>query len=388
MMDLVRVDPTTWLPIGAPITHYSALIWTEKFFERSEFELTTPAVHHTMGLLPQGTLVTLRQSKEVMRVSKLTITTDDQDREVLKVTGKSLTSYISHRVLGEKRNVKYQAMNASNLGSGLIILYNSFVNTQAWDLTTGLAATYKNPKDAIPNVAITDSTGEIFAGTSGAAQQRWLDPGYIDTPLLNFFSERPYGLRVLRPKNTTYKIAVATNRVITATWTEDIPELCFDVFAGTDRSYEQVAVAPVIFDTEIDDLIRPNYLLSEELLKTEVHISLNDKALFARSADLSGLERRVLFLDGGDPEEGYNATAWEAYNVKLAEGLLEDNKSVVMIDGEVSPQSKLKYERDYFLGDYVSVRGRYGAIAKARVSEYIRAYGEQGEVSYPSLVYT
>lgn len=386
MIDLVRVDPVTWLPVGAPLKHYSSLIWTEKFFQRSEFTLTTYAVTYTKNQLPLGSLVTLRQSKEVMRVSSMAIAVDDQDREVLTLSGKSITSYISHRVIGEKRNVKYQAMNSSNLGSGLILLYNSFVNDQAWDLTTGLSAYYKNPKDAIPNLAITDSTGEIFAGTAGTAQQRWLDPGYIDSPLLNFFSERPYGLRVLRPTVSTYKITVATNQAITATYTENISELCIDVFKGEDRSYEQTALAPVIFDTEIDDLMRPNYLFSLENEKTEVHISLNDKALFAHSSDPEGLDRRVMFLDGGDPEAGYNATDWEAYNVKTAEGLLEENISVSIVDGEVSPQSKIKFGRDYFLGDYVSIRGRYGAVSKARVSEYIRAYGEQGEVSYPSLV--
>lgn len=386
MIDLVRVDPTTWLPIGAPVKHYSALIWTEKFFQRSEFELTTYALQYTQNLLPLGSLVTLRQSKEVMRVTKMTVATDDQDREVMTLHGKSLTSYISHRTIGEKRNVKYQAMNSSNLGSGLILLYNSFVNDQALDLTTGLSAYYKDPKDAIPNLVITDSTGEIAAGTAGATQQRWLDPGYVESPLANFFSERPYGLRILRPKNTTYKITVASNQAITATLTTDIPELCLDVFKGVDRSYEQVDVAPVIFDAEIDDLMRPSYLLSLENAKTEVHIALNDKALFAQSSDPSGLDRRVMFLDGGDPEAGYNAAAWEAYNIKTAEGLLEDNKQVAIVDGEVSPQSQIKFGRDYFLGDYVSIRGRYGAISKARVSEYIRAYGEQGEVSYPSLV--
>lgn len=388
MLDLTRISKVDWLPFGAPITHYSSLIWTEKFLEPSEFVLETYVIAKTMELLPEGTLVSLRQSREVMQVSKLIIDTDDAGVEILKVYGSSLSSYISHRTIGEKRNVKYKAMFGSNLESGLILLYNSFVNDQAWDLTTGSAAYYKNPKDAIPNVAVTDSTGEIFDGTHGDAQQRWLEPGYIDGPIRNFFSERPYGLRILRPKATTYKIAVAQNGTVSCTLTNNIPELCFDVFKGVDRSYGQSVVTPIIFDTDIDDLVNPGYLLTSENLKTEVHIALNDKAVFANSSDLSGLDRRVMFLDGGDPEEGYNVTDWESYNVKTAQDLLATNTRLVMVDGEVSPQSKLRFGRDYFLGDYVSVRGKYGAISKARVSEFIRAYGSNGEVGYPALVYT
>jgi hypothetical protein len=388
MIDLVQVDPETWMPIGAPITHYTSLIWSENFFEPSTFELESPAVNHIQQALPIGSLVTLRQSREIMIVETHILETDEEDNDIAKISGRSLTSYTKHRTIGGQRGVKYQAMNSSNLGSGIIMLANSFVNTQAVDFTTGLAATYKNPKDAIPNAVITDSTGELYSGTAGASQQRWLEPGTLDEPLRNFFLERPYGLRILRPKTSTFKVTVTQSGISSVVWTDDIPQLCFDVFKGIDRSTEQSLVAPVIFDATADDLISPNVVRSQAGLKTEIHIALNDKVLFARSSDLSGLDRRVMFLDGGDPESGYDATAWDAYNVKLAEDLLEANKTTTLVDGEVSPQTKLRFGTDYFLGDYVAVRGNYGAVSKALVSEYIYAYGENGYVNYPVLVST
>lgn len=387
MIDLVVVDPVTWLPIGAPLSYYNSLIWTERFLEDSDMVLKTYDVKRTMELLPLMSLVSIRQSKELIIVENHSIETDENDVEFLTVTGRSLTSYLHHRVIGEKRNVKYQAMNSSPLGSGLILLYNSFVNDQAWDLTTGTSAYYKNPNDAIPNCVITDSTGEIAAGTSGPSEQRWLEPGTIDGPIRNFFREKPYGLRALRPKNSTNKITVAQNQVISSTFVTNIPQLCIDVFTGVNRSADQTVNPPVIFDTEIDDLINPNYLYSVGGLKTEVHIALNDQAVFARRSDYSGLGRRVLFLDGGDPEEGFDPSQWDDYNIRVAQALLASRGQMSIVDGAVSPQSKVRYGVDYNLGDLVSVRGRYGLINKARVTEYIRAYDAgTGYTNYPTLI--
>lgn len=386
-MDLTLIDPSSWMPIGAPVTHYRTLIWNERFFEPSSFELTSYAVAKTREALPLGALVSLRQSREIMQVEQHEITLEGEGVETLKVTGQSLTSYLDHRVIGEKRGTKYKANNNSYLASGLLLLYNSFVNSAAWDLTTRTSAYYKNPKDAIPNSAVTDSTGELADGTQGLSLQQWLEPGTIKEPVRNFLSYRPYGLRIVRPPHSAYKISITQAGVFSYPWTNNITELCFDVFKGVDRSFEQSVVPAVIFDTDIDDLINPNYMLSVGSLKTEVHICLDTKAIFAQSSDPSGLDRRVIFLDGGAPEDGFDQTEWENYNLGVANGVLDDHKELALVDGEVSPQSKLRFGVDYFLGDVVSVRGQYGAMSTARVTEFIRAKDENGIVSYPGLSY-
>lgn len=386
-MDLTVIDSSTWMPTGAPLTHYKSLIWTERYVDTSSFELTTYAVKHTMDKLPLGTLVSLRQSREVMRVESHEITHEGNEVQVLTVRGYSLTSYLDYRVIGEKRGKKYQAMTNSNLASAAVLLYNSFVNPDAFDLTIRAAAYYKNPKDAIPNVAVTESTGEFATSTQGPGSLRYLNPGTIREPVKNFLLYRPYGLRIVRPPYSAYKISVAQDGVVTYPWTEDITELCFDLYKGIDRSSEQSTNEAVVFDTEIDDLIQPSYLLGVKSVRTEAHICLDTKAVFAQSSDPSGLSRRVIFLDGGEPETGFDQTEWEDHNIAVAEKLLEDYKRVSIVDGEVSPQSKIKFNRDYFLGDLVTVRGRYGALSQARVTEFIRAQDENGETNYPGLSY-
>ena len=386
-LDIMAFSPTTWLPTSSPLTHFSSMIWSEKFFEHSEFELRTHDVRRTMDLLPLGSLVGLRQSKEIMMVERQVIETDDNGFELLTISGRSLTSFIEYRVIGEKRGNKYQAMVGTNLESGLILLYNSLVNDQAWDLTTGAAAYYKNPDDAIPNLIVTDSTGELSEPVvDDPSQQRWLDPGTISDPIRNFFSERPYGLRILRPKNTVHKVSVTPTGTVSSALTFDSPDLCLDVYVGKDRSVEQTDIAAVVFDTEVDDLITPGYSFGITNLRTEAHICLPDKAILHESESATGLNRRVIFIDAGDPEEGYNATEWESYNVRAAGNLLEEQTRIHIVEGEVSPQSRLVFGTDYDLGDLVTVRGKYGSISKARVSEYIRAYDENGVVNYPSLI--
>lgn len=394
-MDLFVVDPVTWLPTGAPVYFYDSLIWTERFLEPSEMELETKAVKEIRDVLPLETLVSIRQSKEVMMIEEHIIDTDEQGVETLTVRGKSLTTYLRHRVVGEKRGNKYEmALEYSNLDAGLVVLYNAFVNDAAFDLTTATAAYYKKVEDRIPNCVITDSSGT----DPGTPLHRWINPGSVENVILNWFGERPIGLRMVRPPYSSQVVSVDQTGAITRTPVTDGLELCFDVYDGEDRSHLQTTNTPVILDVEHNDLMLPNYLLSVLNFKSEAHIALNDKTIFAHNNQvledeetpmdqLSGLKRRVIFVDAGEPEEGADAAKFEADSIKSAEEALEDHKKFAAVDGGVSPQTEIQFGVDYFLGDFVSVRGRYGSMTKTRVTEYIRTEDATGEESYPTLVY-
>lgn len=394
-MDLVVINPDTWYPEGAPIKHYSSLIWTERYSSVGEFQLKTFAVSKTLEELPLGSLVSIRGSTEIMMVLKHNIDTDSKGVEALTVTGKSLTFLCDYRVIGEIRGIKYRSFNHSALMSAAKLLYNAFVNATNYDMTLDPPATryYKSIRDVIPDTTVTLSTNEIETGSQGPLIRRYFEPGNMGNPLRELLSYRPYGLRIVKPPHTAYVVTVATDGAATRTLTQDIQTMSFDIYAGKDRSHTQTSEKAVIFDVEIDDLMLPNYMFSLEDYRTEAWIGLNNKAIFAYTKDdpnastLSGIERRLIYIDGGDPEEGYTPEEWDSHSTENAESILETHKKTSLIDGGVSAQSKLKYLRDYFLGDIVSVRGRYGPVSRARVTEFIRTDDERGEEGYPSLVY-
>jgi hypothetical protein len=398
-MDLLTLDSTTWLPnTGSPVHYYDSLIWTEKFFEPSEFELVTHAVKHMRDSLPLWTLVAVHQSDEVMMVEEHIIDTDEQGLETLTIRGRSLTSYLKHRVVGPKRQKKYEmAASYTPQEAGMVVLYNSFVNDQAFDLTIGAAATYKNIKDVIPNCDITDSCG---ADTDTSAP-RWIEPGVVEDVVANWFTERPHGIRIIRPPRSSCNVVtVEQSGDVYSLPASDFANLSIDVYEGTDRSHTQDVVTPVILDVNDRDLILPNYLFSIRNFKSASHIAMNDKALEAYNqqefegdectcSERTGLERRVRFHDAGDPEDGSIAAEFEADTIKTAEETLRENLRLSLVDGEVSEQADQKFGESYFLGDIVSLRGKYGVITKARVSEYIRTEDDSnvgGDEGYPTLV--
>lgn len=393
-MDLIRLNPETWYPEKDVITNYETLIWTERFAGISEFELESYAVSELMALLPIWTPVSLVQSEEVMLVEEHIIKTDAEGIETIKIKGKSMTSYLHHRTIGELQGVQYEtAQSYYPLDIGLVVLYNSFVNGQAWDITRNIAASYKDPKDKIPNLSITDSTTKAQVGIN---TKRYISPGYIYDPIYAWFRAGDYGLRTYRPPHTAKKVSVTNAGLISKTMTENITDLCLDVYHGTDRTTKLFTKTPVILDIERDDLILPNYYFSISNFKNSGHIVLDNKTIFVSSKQspapgelapdkLSGVRRRVRFFEAGRPEEGSDLAAFESEVSKAAIESMKSNYRDYMVDGELSSQSEWKFGRDFFLGDLIHIRGRYGALSKGLVTEFIRSETQDWENSYPSI---
>lgn len=392
LVDLFVIDPITWKPIGAPIYKYESLIWTERYFSDSEFELKTVAVDEMIRKIPVETLVGIRQSEEIMIVEENLIETDDLGVSKLTVKGRSLTSYTHHRVVGEIRSVKYALKKEyTNLDAGLLVLYNSLINNTTFDYTKNESVYFKKVADAISNAAISDSS----TSTNTEVATRWITTGPIDKIVKDWFSSEPFGFRIIRPNSSLKHISIDANGNVVRTLSNDSQKMCFDVYSGIDRSRTQSKVRPVIIDVEHNDLNRPNYLRSISTLKTTAHIATDTKTLFAYnpqesdppSEDATGLKHRVLYLDGGEPEEGASATEFEADVIKSAKETLLDYRKYSLVDGAVSPDSSVRFGTDYFLGDIVSVRGRYGVITNYRVIEFIRSVEGTIEESYPTLAY-
>lgn len=400
-MDLVKIVSPSWHIDGEPIREYSSLIWTERFFEDSEFQLISYDVAGILQNLPCGSFVSLRESKEVMRVESHNIETDETTNlQKITVKGKSLTSYRYHRTLGYRREKRYiMSRSYYSEQAALVILYNSFVNTQAYDLTRATAASYKDPDDAFPNTIITSTT----TLPAGAVNKRWLAAGYIDEPLRRFLSRVPLGFRVVRPPFDTFKVLVDNAGVVT--YNQIDPEgpyypygwdsLCFDIYEVEDRSHDNGNNLPVIFDTDMDDFAAPSYFEDVGNFKSVAHSVLESKSLYSYTdqpeisspSTLSGPDRRVLFRDAGVPEDGFTQSEWDANVQEDAVEELQGYYKEKLMDGEISKTSQKQFKRDYNLGDTVSVRTPYLPMFKARVTEYIRSQENEEEIGYPTLTY-
>lgn len=419
----------------------SSKIWTERFLGIGEFELTTPDVDRVAALLPEDMLITHAETKEVMIVETQTIADDENGVPTLTVKGRDLRLFLDNRFVdgpyGKRRKMRKQY---SPLGAAGVLLWQAFDNGSGKDVTRGDSASSTaekndyswNTLDKIPNVAITDS------GVNGTSKRWWLEKGTLGPQLQKIMLKGDIGIRCIRPEPDgssdatilTVKTNLADRGDIVRTWTTGITALRFDLYTGIDRSEGQSVVDPVIFSTIEGNVSKAQYLWSLANFRTIVElmssVNIADYGRNAEQKAYSGIQRRVLALDVGEPEIDdapekpdelkSNATAaqkaaraaamddwiddyaaWknkrDAIVAEFKEDAADDAAREMknyrrerIFTGDISPLNPYEYGVHYNLGDTVTMYGDYDVARDMIVAEFTRAENENGETGIPGLV--
>ena len=439
-MDFVRLGlaySTSYIP-DMIIEGYNSLVWHEKHVDGGQFELKSFDVQGLMQLLPEDTLVSHLETKEVMQVLNHTINVvgeGEDARPEITITGKSATDILAHRwVEGTYGKRRYMRHRYTATSAACVLIWQAVNNTTGKDVTRGDTVSGGEPEndyswntlDAIPNVVVTESVS-----SEGSVGGRILEQGMLLPQLQTLLSHQDLGIRCLRPvlPNTMTVISVdsalATRGIIRRTSVDNTPSLCFEVYDGIDRS------ETVKFSQLQGHIASPEYVISSENLKTHVEMKSGVAEIFDvyRPGDsgLAGWRRKTMEFDAGSPEipaeparprrPKSNATRaqknayaqaydswydrWQTWNDRrhtiitdfrndssayaLAKMKLE-NSRIRVISGDISDVSPYQYKVHYNLGDYVTLVGDYGITSKVMVKEYIRTEDANGDRGYPGLV--
>ena len=389
-MDIFRLDPTTYQP-DALLEGYNSMIWTERHLGAGDFEFKTSEVFPTMPLLPEGTLLSLLDSSEVMIVESRVIEEDSEGRPELKVTGRSFETFLENRILlaAVYRTPWLTTKTYTPSEMAELLLWNHLVNTTGEDPTRP-DWTIDN-KTGIPNIVVTDSA--ILPET---AKGWWLEEGDVYSLFQGFLSLGVLGIRNVRPHNTSADVVTfdttrtATRGNVIKTAKTNIQELRLDVYSGIDRTRYQTDREPVMFHYDSGHIDNPSYLFSTKEYKTMVTISASFGSVnvypeaFASNDQLTGYQRRTLFMDGGDMGE-QDFQTFLAVLVQKAQMELKKHQKLRLFDGAISPVSPYIYGKDYLLGDKVTLMAQYGFEQTMVVSEYVRTEDVDGDRGYPGL---
>lgn len=420
-MDVVRLGLpyTTEYKPDLLIEGWSSMIWTERFQEFGDFELRTPLVLETMRDLPEDTLISHLKTGEVMIVENREITMSAEGHYELVVTGRSLTSFLEHRHLEGKYKKRRPLRKAySPTGAAAVLLYNSIDNNTGKDVTREDDYVW-NETDRLPNVSITDSVP-----VDGSTEDWFVREGPMFPQLDKILTRGDLWVRTIRPSGTDATIikvrAFNERGDIDRTWTTDIQSLRFDLYKGLDRSHQQSVNPRVSFNYIHGDIEAAKYLFSIKDYKTacEVMSEVGGWDIYRNDTQkaFSGLKRRVMSIDFGEPEypdkpvdPGKNATqaqnnkyeedlaVWrnrvdnidtrfKNANAKDAETELRKRRKVSVFTGTVSPYAMHEFNRDYYLGDTVTMYGDFDQTETMIVTEYTIAEDAEGERSYPGLI--
>ncbi len=232
-----------------------------------EFELKTSRVNETLKLLPEMSLLTHRETKEVMMVETRSIGFDSDGHPELTVKGRSLDAFCEHRYLeGAYPKKKYKMAKTYTADeAAVVVLWNCLVNPSENDVTRAGPWT-RSLRDKIPDTVVTNSTN-----TTGNSKRRWLEGGQMHPQLLALLRQDKLGIRTIRPNSGPGKVAtVTTGDKGTISYFNDttITSLRWDLYNGVDRRQNQPDTKEIIFHYDSGHINDPSYLFSAADYKT------------------------------------------------------------------------------------------------------------------------
>lgn len=331
---------------------YESFIWTDRYYASGDFELFSAMREGVLSYIKQDYYLQNRDSEHVMIIEKLLISSDVEDGNRITITGGSLEAILARRVVWGQKTI------SGNLQNGIKTLL----------LENVISPTDNNRK--IDNFIFKASTDSSITALTIEAQ-------YTGDNLYDVIQ------KICEEKNIGFKVTLNDNK-----------QFVFELYSGTDRSYDQTVVPYVVFSPNFENIINSNYIESKSTLKNITLVGGEGEGASRKYTTVGngiGLNRRELFTDARDissdvgdgiilTDAEYTALLQQRGKEKLAE-----NKDITSFEGQVETTLMFKYGEDFFNGDVVQVANEYGHETKARILEIVMSENEEGTSVYPTF---
>lgn len=334
---------------------YESILWTDRYNKCGDFEIYTSMSDTVLSRIKQDYYIWTRDSEHVMIVEDIQITSDAEDGNNLIVVGRSLESVLDRRIIWK------QTVLSGNFQNGIKKLLDENVISPT------------NESRKINNFIFVESTDPAVTSLTLEAQ---FTGDNLYEAICNLCASKDIGFKI--------------------TLTDD-GKFAFQLYAGADRTYDQLINPHVVFSPSFENIINSNYLESKKSLKTVTLVAgegegsdRKTKEVAISSGGGSGLGRRELYTDARDISSTTdNGTLTEAeYNSQLEQRgkeKLADNTVTKTFEGEMETSKMFVYGEDFFMGDMVQIVNEFGIEAKARVVEMIHSQDENGIDFYPTF---
>ncbi len=348
-MDLLVLD--TNFETVAIIDTYESLIWTDRYNEYGDFEITFAMNAELLSILKEDYYLWLKESEHCMIIEDLEIASDIEDGDKLTVTGRSLESLLDRRIVWGQKVI------SGNFQNGVQTLLNEAI----------ISPTITERQ--IPNFEFIESTDTKITSLT-------LESQYMGETLYEVIKS------LCQEANIGFKIVLT-----------DDNKFAFSLYAGTDRSYDQTDNVYVVFSPNFENIINSNFYTSKANYKNVCLVGGEGEGASQKTASVgsaSGLDRRELYTDAGSVSsdtEGGTITEAE-YTAQLqAKGTdaLSEYTVSTAFEGEVEATKLFKYGEDFFIGDIVQIANEYGNEGSAYISELVISNDTEGLSIYPTF---
>lgn len=352
-MNPIRVINTNF-EIVTEIDRYTSAIVTRSWHGIGELELTINKYSPGASLLQRGVLLLVgaKMNKAyIIRHREIELTEDGKESENWKIKALSLKSILGQRLTLPPSNTSYD----NKQGPAETVMKHYITNNVI------------NPDDAnriIPLISIAPDQGR-GSNVSWRSRYKNLAEELAD---ISFSSGAGWNSKL---DITNHKFE-------------------FDIQEGRDLTASQNALPPVIFSPQFDSLRSLNYSESELNYRNVAYVAGQGEGTDRRVIELgdsTGMERYELFADARNVDEETDADPpqprpeQDIIDDLTAQGHKELDKMTQerYLEGQVLTKSPFIYEKDYDLGDIVTVQNKdWGVTMDVRITEIKEIYEEEG----------
>lgn len=299
---------------------YKSVIWSNRYYKTGDFEMQIPLVANVKENMQQDYYIyrdrdynngIIERPKIIEKVELV----ENESENSLLISGRDVSALLERRVIYPTK-----ILSGNYEASILSILDEHIVNP----------SDFKRKMDVIEieNTGLIADT--IDAQVTGDTVLAYLEKVSLD-----------------------YKIGYRVDFDITQ------KKFIFKVYKGVKRTINN----PVIISRKFDNLIKYNYVNDKQNYKNMAIVAGAgegvDRKVVKINDELSGLERRELYVDARDlsdkNSEGQTISESEyiAHLMQRGSEKLSENKIDITNSCEAEPNGIFKFNRDYFLGDEI-----------------------------------
>lgn len=332
------------------IDNADSVLWITRYNDIGQFEIYIPVTGDLLGMCKKDYVLTRDDDPAAMIIESIEITTDIEKGDYMRISGRSIESLLDRRSIFETTTINTSVTNA------IVQLLN---------------ANFIMPDDerrkfncfTIGNlVNISDRISTQFTGEN----------------LLDIIK------KLCKTYDLGFNIEI-----------DEYKNFKFNIYSGVDRSYNQTSNPYVVFSPEFDNVINSEYENDSSNSRTTVLVAgegegYNRKTALYEPIPMWGYELKELYVDARDlssSSDNGNLSYEEYRNLLLQRG---EEKYLKHVDienfiCEIEPRINYRYNEDYFIGDDVQVKDKYGTTYACKVVEVMETNDANGNSILPKF---
>lgn len=337
------------------IDTFESLIWTQRYNDPGDFELYTSTETLHLEDAKLDNYVRLKGTDQVMIIETIKVSTNPDSGVHLTISGRSLDSILYRRIIWPQIEI------SGNLQNGIKKLIDANVITP------------ESAERKISNFTFSMSEDSRITSLTHSGQ---------------YTGDNLYEVIQTICKNNDIGFLIEL---------DDQNKFVFRLYAGTDRSYNQVKNPYVIFSPSFNNIVNSEHEESKIDYKNVTIVAGEGEGTERKTAIVgsiaSDLSRRELYTDARDiqmtkNEDNSLAESLSDYFLRLinrGNEKLSEYKELNTFDGEVEAIQSFIYGRDFYIGDILQFVNELGVESTVRVTSMIRSQDENGYQTYPTF---